>query len=246
MATSAAIGVAVGSGKSGSQMISIGLVGVATARLVQTLNDSILQEPKMEIRSMSKGHYKQIGGYHIIKNRIKNLQTVAIQNIENELGSLRTASYPKLIEAVQNRWQHFVQLYANYSKPSFLKAKARARMFKQRAEDKVINLITWEGKKAVGFGDGSRFSGLRGLSSGAPMARIRRKALKKRNSITLVDEFRTSKLGCCCNVRVTHPKKRRYGPATNDNTRNGVSICTRCDKHGIAMYLQRSICIVFF
>ena len=45
-----------------------------------------------------------------------------------------------------------------------------------------------------------------------------------------MDEFRTSKLGCCCNVRVTHPKKRRYGPATNDNTRNGVSICTRCDK----------------
>ena len=157
-------------------------------------------------------------------------QNRQISELNNSLGSLKTANFESFLDSARQRFQGYSVLYRHYGNRTFLKAKLATRIKQQKWLETVLKIMTWDGTKAVGFGDGSKFSGFKGLGVGGPMAKIRRFAIKRGYSVTLVNEDYTSKNSCCCNTVVKQAKKNKNGSEFWTNLVRGHSICQRCGR----------------
>src|SRR6185503_19538326 len=115
-----------------------------------------------------------------------------------DLPSLKVASVDALILALEPRIEHYDQLYSIYANRQVAKRKFFARTKTESAMDTMINAMSSNGEREIGWGDCSKTSGFRGLTPGGPVKKIRRRAVARGASVTLVNEHRTSKSSLCC------------------------------------------------
>ena len=75
----------------------------------------------------------------------------------------------------------------------WLSASFFARTNTESAMDTMLNALSDNGKREIGWGDCSKTTGFSGSTLGGPVKHIRRQVVSRGVSVTLVDEYRTSK-----------------------------------------------------
>jgi len=150
--------------------------------------------------------------------------TKRAQHLLVDLPTLKVGSVDALILALGPRVERYDALYAIYANRQVAKRRFFARTKTESAMDTMINALSSNGQREIGWGDCSKTSGFRGLTPGGPVKHIRRRAVARGVSVTLVNEYRTSKSSLCCPGA---DNKRMYCRNVHRAV-HGVSICQGC------------------
>jgi hypothetical protein len=212
-------------------------------KVLQT-REGPINVPEMQVRAMSKATYDKMSGRQGVRFKQRRMlkRQPHMHQVTEELAAhtLKTTNFEQLRAAVAFHRHHWRFVSDFWNNKRWRKLKVAARIHEQRTIDKLVHYITWEGTKAIGWGDCSRTTGFRGLSPGAPMAKIRRHAVKKGYNVTWVNEFNTSKRCPICqhgvNMRPVIGLKSRprrpigwQGPQ-NLHRIHGMRTCPTCCK----------------
>jgi hypothetical protein len=163
--------------------------------------------------------------------------------------TLKTCSWQEMRRAVKAFVHNHATLHRFNSRKQWLKLKFEARQAEERAINHVINHVLrgkskskkgYAGAKLVVIGDAGKMSGLKGTSCGAPMAKIKRLAVKLSKQqewhIRLIDERYTSKRSFCCpgaemnSISTGHETRTTRDGKIVRCTVHGISRCTSCLK----------------
>ena len=170
--------------------------------------------PEFEKRIFNKKRYnhesKRNKVNKALKRRKRGTNSANIRAIEDAMSttSLKTANFEAVLAGLHLRLRVYDVLRAFYNNTQYQKLKVEARIAAQKTDDRLLDFISHDRTKVIGFGDGSKMTGFRGLSPGGPMKKLKRMAVKKGYSITMVNEAYTSKRASCCRGEDLRPMKR--------------------------------------
>jgi hypothetical protein len=216
-------------------------------------------EPKKNLRHgtvqfkhqvLSKGWYNKISKRNKMKrkeerDRKRYRMDHALETLSRN--SLRTPHWDALRRAIRVRLDLHDTLHRHYSRKQRLKLKFEVKMAQERAIHETIDFL--RGKKnpltgetysnparLVVVGDGGRMSGLRGTTCSAPMAKIKRLAVRRARvegwHFRVINEAYTSARSYCCaghdmeNILTAHKTHERSSGGTSRTRVHGISRCT--------------------
>ena len=157
----------------------------------------------MNFETLSKGEYDMHSGRAMLRRSIKDAEDyggMTYKNAINELSqhTFKTASWEGILQACHTSMETSQEILQTMY-PSWLQNRRfTAATFRDSYHKKLLDKLTCNKTVAVALGNGSRFSGFRGVSNGAPHVTIKRMAKRLRYPIFAVNEAYTSKRSFCC------------------------------------------------
>jgi hypothetical protein len=199
---------------------------------------------------LSKGWYNKISKRNKMRrkderDRKRYKITQVIETLAQH--SLRTPHWETLKRAVRVRLDMHEKLHQHYSRKQRLKLKFEVKMAQERAINETIDFLRGKKNPTTGetfsnpaklvvVGDGGRMSGLRGTTCSAPMAKIKRLAVRRARvegwHFRVINEAYTSKRSCCCagydmeNILTAHKTYERVDGGMGRTRVHGISRCT--------------------
>ena len=156
--------------------------------------------------------------------------------------TLKTVDPAAFLRAINARRESYAALYQHNNNMRFKKLKFAMRQRTERAIEQLVDYITWEGTAVTVIGDCSKTTGFRGQTPGGPLAKIKRRMVKKGLKVVEEKEGYSSKSSVCCPGHRNEEMKNGHAieeyrngffldePAKMPRKVHGLLICTRCKR----------------
>jgi hypothetical protein len=156
---------------------------------------------KHEVQRWSKTQFYQEAGY-THRNRVTKLwmsKSAAVSAFNNEVKTARTSQLDTLKAHIRHVLANLVMVMDFYSAKRFKRLRWKTYISRQKAYEKIVAALRGKSKNPfIVWGD-ARFPAAGRGSPAVPTSELRRK-LGSRLNVVDHDEFRTSKLSCCCHT----------------------------------------------
>jgi hypothetical protein len=184
---------------------------------LRTLQHSKPTNTKHEVIKWSRGRFYQEAGY-THRTRVTKLwmdKDPAIKAFNAEVKSAKTSSLELFKEHASHVLAHLVTVMGFYSAQRFKRLRWKTYIRRQKAYEKLVKDLTAGGdpkKTLIVWGDARFPSNGRGSPS-VPTSTLRRKVGARVRTLDQ-DEYRTSKLSCCCHTEMGSHKDPQTGKSS--------------------------------